>query len=57
MQKRKILDWWQAMTPLAPFGAHALRSPASAQCLGTIFNFDYFTLIVILVAASLLAFC
>jgi len=56
MQKRKILDWWQAT--LAPFSAHALRSPAGAQCLGTIFNFDYFhSLIVILVAASLLAFC
>lgn len=58
MQKRKILDWWQAMTPLARFLAIAFAAPLlvlNALAISTIF--DYFhSLIVILVAASLLAF-
>jgi predicted PurR-regulated permease PerM len=58
MQKRKILDWWQAMTPLARLLALTLFAPLlvlNAWALSSIF--DYFhSLIVILVAASLLAF-
>jgi predicted PurR-regulated permease PerM len=58
MQKRILLDWWQAMTPLARFLAIALIAPLlvlNAWAFSSIF--DYFhSLIVILVAASLLAF-
>ena len=58
MQKRIILDWWQAMTPLARLLAIALVAPLlvlNAWAISSIF--DYFnSLIVILVAASLLAF-
>ncbi len=58
MQKRKILDWWQAMTPLGRLLAIALFAPLlvlNAWAVSSIF--DYFhSLIVILVAASLLAF-
>lgn len=58
MQKRRIFDWWQAMTPLARFLAIAFAAPLlvlNALAVSTIF--DYFhSLIVILVAASLLAF-
>lgn len=58
MQKRKILNWWQAMTPLAQLLAIALFAPLlvlNAWAVSSIF--DYFhSLIVILVAASLLAF-
>jgi predicted PurR-regulated permease PerM len=58
MQKRILLDWWQAMTPLARFLAIALVAPLlvlNAWAFSSIF--DYFhSLIVILVAASLLAF-
>jgi len=55
MQKRKILDWWQAMTPGAPFGAHALRSCWCSMLGHYLQFFDYFHSLVILVA-SLLAF-
>lgn len=58
MQKRIILEWWLAMTPLARFLAIALLAPLlvlNAWAISSIF--DYFrSLIVILVAASLLAF-
>lgn len=58
MQKRIILEWWLAMTPLARFLAIALSAPLlvlNAWAVASIF--DYFrSLIVILVAASLLAF-
>jgi predicted PurR-regulated permease PerM len=58
MQKRIILDWWQAMSPLGRFLAIALLAPLlvlNAWAISSIF--DYFhSLIVILVAASLLAF-
>lgn len=58
MQKRKLLDWWQAMTPLARFLAIALLAPLlvlNALALSVIFEY-FHSLIVILVAASLLAF-
>lgn len=58
MQKRIIINWWQAMTPLARLLAIALLAPLlvlNAWAISSIF--DYFhSLIVILVAASLLAF-
>lgn len=58
MQKRKLLNWWQTMTPLARLLAIAFTAPLlvlNALAVSTIF--DYFhSLIVILVAASLVAF-
>ena len=58
MQTRLILQLWQAMTPLARFLAIALLAPLlvlNAWAISSIF--DYFhSLIVIVVAASLLAF-
>jgi len=58
MQKRIIIGWWQAMTPLARFLAIALLAPLlvlNAWAISSIV--DYFhSLIVILVGASLLAF-
>jgi predicted PurR-regulated permease PerM len=58
MQTRKLLDWWQKLTPLARFIAIALLAPLlvlNGWAISTIF--DYFhSLIVILVAASVLAF-
>ena len=58
MQTRKLLDWWQALTPLARILAIALFAPLlvlNGWAFSTIF--DYFhSLIVILVAASVLAF-
>lgn len=58
MPKRKLHDWWQAMTPLARFLAIALFAPLLVlNALAASVIFDYFhSLIVILVAASLLAF-
>ena len=58
MQKRKILDWWQAMTPLARLLAIAFAAPLlvlNAWAISSIFAY-FHSLIVILVAASLLAF-
>ena len=59
MQKRfKILDWWQAMTPLARLLAIAFFAPLlvlNAWAISSIFAY-FHSLIVILVAASLLAF-
>jgi predicted PurR-regulated permease PerM len=58
MQTRKLLDWWQKLTPLARFLAIALLAPLlvlNGWAISAIF--DYFhSLIVILVAASVLAF-
>lgn len=58
MQKRIILEWWQALTPLARFLAIALLAPLlvlNAWAISSIFYY-FNSLIVILVAASLLAF-
>ncbi len=58
MQTRKLLDWWQKLTPLARFLAIALLAPLlvlNGWAISAIF--DYFhSLIVILVGASVLAF-
>ncbi|AFZ31232.1 protein of unknown function UPF0118 [Gloeocapsa sp. PCC 7428] len=58
MQTRKLLNWWQVMTPTGRLLAIALFAPLlvlNALAVSTIF--DYFhSLIVILVGASLLAF-
>ncbi|MHC5936282.1 AI-2E family transporter [Nostoc sp.] len=58
MQTRKLLDWWQTFTPIARIGALALFAPLlvlNGWALSVFF--DYFhSLIVILVAASVLAF-
>lgn len=58
MQKRQLLDWWQGMTPLARLLAIALFAPLLVlNAFAVSLIFDYFhSLIVILVAASLLAF-
>jgi predicted PurR-regulated permease PerM len=58
MQTRKLLDWWQTLTPIARIGAIALFAPLlvlNGWAISAIF--DYFhSLIVILVGASVLAF-
>ncbi|MEH2381593.1 MAG: AI-2E family transporter [Nostoc sp.] len=58
MQTRKLLDWWQTFTPIVRIGAIALFAPLlvlNGWALSVFF--DYFhSLIVILVAASVLAF-
>jgi predicted PurR-regulated permease PerM len=58
MQTRKLLDWWQTLTPIAQVGAIALFAPMlvlNGWAIAAIF--DYFhSLIVILVGASVLAF-
>lgn len=58
MQTRKLLNWWQTLTPIARIGAIALFAPLlvlNGWAISAIF--DYFhSLIVILVAASVLAF-
>lgn len=58
MQTRKLLNWWQVMTPSGRLLAIALFAPLlvlNGLAVSTIF--DYFhSLIVILVGASLLAF-
>lgn len=58
MQTRKLLNWWQAMTPLGRLLAIALFAPLlvlNGWAISSIF--DYFhSLIAILVGASLLAF-
>jgi len=58
MQTRKLLNWWQTLTPIARIGALALSAPLvvlNGWAISAIF--DYFhSLIVILVAASVLAF-
>lgn len=58
MQTLKLLNWWQALTPIARIGALALFAPLLVLN-GWAFSaiFDYFhSLIVILVGASVLAF-
>lgn len=58
MQKRRIFDLWQAMTPLVRVLAIALFAPLlvlNAWAISSIFVY-FHSLIVILVAASLLAF-
>lgn len=58
MQTLKLLNWWQALTPIARIGALALFAPLlvlNGWAISAIF--DYFhSLIVILVGASVLAF-
>jgi len=58
MQTRKLLDWWQALTPIAQIGSITLFAPLlvlNGWAISAIF--DYFhSLIVILVGASVLAF-
>lgn len=58
MQTRKLLNWWQTLTPIARFVAIALFAPLlvlNGWAVSAIF--DYFhSLIVILVGASVLAF-
>lgn len=58
MQKRKLLDWWQTLTPIARISALALLAPLlvlNGWAIST--TFEYFhSLIVILVGASVLAF-
>ncbi|MBV9387276.1 MAG: AI-2E family transporter [Chroococcidiopsidaceae cyanobacterium CP_BM_ER_R8_30] len=58
MQKRKLLDWWQAITPPTRFLALALFAPLlvlNAWAVSSIFAY-FHSLIGILVGASLLAF-
>ena len=58
MQTRKLLNWWQTLTPIARYLAIALLAPLlvlNGWAIATIF--DYFhSLIVILVGASVIAF-
>ncbi len=58
MQKRKLLGWWQAMSPLSRFLTIALFAPLLVlNAIAASVIFEYFhSLIVILLAASLLAF-
>lgn len=58
MQTRKLLDWWETLTPLARTGAIALFIPLlvlNGWAISAIFNY-FHSLIVILVGASVLAF-
>jgi predicted PurR-regulated permease PerM len=58
MQTRKLLNWWQTLKPIARFGAIALFAPLlvlNGWAISAIFNY-FHSLIVILVAASVLAF-
>ncbi|MCV3213484.1 AI-2E family transporter [Plectonema radiosum NIES-515] len=58
MQTRKLLNWWQTLTPIARIGAIALLAPLivlNGWAISAIFNY-FHSLIVILVAASVLAF-
>jgi predicted PurR-regulated permease PerM len=58
MQTRKLLDWWQTLTPIARIGAIALFTPLlflNGWAISAIFNY-FHSLIVILVGASVLAF-
>ncbi|NWF61459.1 MAG: AI-2E family transporter [Fischerella sp.] len=58
MQTRKLLDWWQTFTPLARIGAITLFAPLlvlNGWAISVIFHY-FHSLIVILVAASVLAF-
>ncbi len=58
MQTRKLLNWWQTLTPMSRLGAIALFAPLlvlNGWALSVIFHY-FHSLIVILVAASVLAF-
>ena len=58
MQTRKLLNWWQTLTPLARFLAIALFAPLlvlNGWAISAIFHY-FHSLIVILVGASVLAF-
>ena len=58
MQTRKLLNWWQTLTPIARFLAIALFAPLlvlNGWAIAAIFNY-FHSLIVILVGASVLAF-
>lgn len=58
MQTRKLIDWWQTLTPIARIGAIALFAPLlvlNGWALSAIFEY-FHSLIVILVGASVLAF-
>ncbi|BAY65712.1 hypothetical protein NIES22_58190 [Calothrix brevissima NIES-22] len=58
MQTRKLLDWWDTLTPIARIGAIALFIPLvvlNGWAISSIFNY-FHSLIVILVGASVLAF-
>ncbi|OUL26510.1 AI-2E family transporter [Nostoc sp. RF31YmG] len=58
MQTRKLLDWWETLTPLARIAAIALFIPLlvlNGWAISSIFNY-FHSLIVILVGASVLAF-
>jgi predicted PurR-regulated permease PerM len=58
MQTRKLLNWWQTLTPIARYLAIALLAPLlvlNGWAIAAIFNY-FHSLIVILVGASVLAF-
>jgi predicted PurR-regulated permease PerM len=58
MQTRKLLSWWQTLTPIARFLAIAILAPLlvlNGWAIAAIFNY-FHSLIVILVGASVLAF-
>ncbi|MBU7586137.1 MAG: AI-2E family transporter [Nostoc sp. TH1S01] len=58
MQTRKLIDWWQTLTPIARIGAIALFAPLlvlNGWAISAIFEY-FHSLIVILVGASVLAF-
>jgi predicted PurR-regulated permease PerM len=58
MQTRKLLDWWQQLTPVARFVTISLLAPLlvlNGWALSAIFTY-FHSLIVILVGASVLAF-
>jgi predicted PurR-regulated permease PerM len=58
MQTRKLLNWWQTLTPIARFLAIALLAPLlvlNGWAIAAIFNY-FHSLIVILVGASVIAF-
>jgi predicted PurR-regulated permease PerM len=58
MQTRKLLDWWETLTPITRIGAIALFIPLlvlNGWAISSIFTY-FHSLIVILVGASVLAF-
>lgn len=58
METRKLLDWWQQLTPVARIAAISLLAPLTVLngwAVSAIFNY-FHSLIVILVGASVLAF-
>jgi predicted PurR-regulated permease PerM len=58
MQTRKLVNWWQTLTPIAQIGAIALFAPLlvlNGWAISAIFHY-FHSLIAILVGASVLAF-